>query len=74
MKKAIILGAGPGGLACAAMLKAKGVSVRILEKEATVCPVWRRHYDRLHLHTDKSNSSLPGLPMPAGYPKYPSRL
>ena len=74
MKKAVILGAGPGGLACAAMLKSRGVSVQILEKETTLCPVWRRHYDRLHLHTDKSHSSLPGLPMPANFPKYPSRL
>lgn len=73
-KTAIVLGAGPAGLACAAMLKSRGVSVTILEKEATLCPVWRNHYDRLHLHTDKSHSSLPGYPMPADFPKYPSRL
>ncbi|QRP62734.1 hypothetical protein I6J77_11370 [Rhodanobacter sp. FDAARGOS 1247] len=44
-----------------------------LEKAATVASVWRGHYDRLHLHTDRGHSSLPGMPMPRGYPRYPSR-
>ena len=35
--------------------------------------VWRRHYDRLHLHTDRARSALPGLPMPKAYGRYPSR-
>jgi cation diffusion facilitator CzcD-associated flavoprotein CzcO len=34
---------------------------------------WRGHYDRLHLHTHRRHSGLPGLPMPASYPPYPSR-
>ena len=34
---------------------------------------WRRHYDRLHLHTPKRFSALPGLAMPGGWPRYPAR-
>jgi len=70
---AIVVGAGPAGLACAASMKQLGLGVTILEKTATVGPVWRRHYDRLHLHTDRGHSALPGLPMPRSYPRYPSR-
>jgi cation diffusion facilitator CzcD-associated flavoprotein CzcO len=69
----LVIGAGPAGLACAAMLGRQGLEVTILEKAATVGSVWRRHYDRLHLHTDRSHSGLPGLPMPRNYPRYPSR-
>ncbi len=68
-----IVGAGPAGLACAASIRALGLRVTVLEKSDAVGAVWRRHYDRLHLHTDKGNSGLPGLPMPHSYPRYPSR-
>ncbi len=70
---AIIIGAGPAGLATAAMLKAGGLSVTMLEKSDAVGAVWRRHYDRLHLHTDRARSSLPGLSMPEAFGRYPSR-
>lgn len=69
----IVVGAGPAGLACVAQLRRLGVEALVLEKERDVGSSWRRHYDRLHLHTPKARSSLPGLPMPASYPKYPSR-
>ena len=61
---AIIIGAGPAGLATAAALKARGLDAAILEKSDAVGAVWRRHYDRLHLHTDRARSGLPGLPIP----------
>ena len=32
-----------------------------------------QHYDQLHLHTHKRQSGLPGLPMPARFPKYAAR-
>ncbi len=70
---AVIIGAGPAGLAAGACLKAQGLDVVILEKSDAVAPVWRRHYDRLHLHTDRGHSALPGLPMPSSYGRYPSR-
>lgn len=70
---AIVVGAGPAGLACAAQLRARGLATCVLEKAGTVGAVWRGHYDRLHLHTDRGHSALPGLPMPRSYPRYPSR-
>jgi cation diffusion facilitator CzcD-associated flavoprotein CzcO len=70
---AVIIGAGPAGLATAAALSARGLSASILEKSDRVGPVWRRHYDRLHLHTDRARSGLPGLPIPKAYGRYPSR-
>jgi cation diffusion facilitator CzcD-associated flavoprotein CzcO len=70
---AIIVGAGPAGLACAVTMQAAGLGVTVLEKADSVGPVWRRHYDRLHLHTDRKRSGLPGMAMPRSYPLYPSR-
>jgi cation diffusion facilitator CzcD-associated flavoprotein CzcO len=70
---AIVIGAGPAGLATAAALRARGLNATILEKSDAVGAVWRRHYDRLHLHTDRARSGLPGLPIPKAYGRYPSR-
>jgi len=70
---AIVIGAGPAGLAAAQQLKAQGLRALIFDKAAAVGAVWRRHYDRLHLHTPRRQSELPGLPMPAAYGRYPSR-
>ena len=70
---AIIMGAGPAGLACAMTMRGAGLRVAVLEKADSVGSVWRRHYDRLHLHTDREHSGLPGMAMPRTYPLYPSR-
>jgi hypothetical protein len=70
---AIVIGAGPAGLATAAALRARGLNAAILEKSDAVGAVWRRHYDRLYLHTDRAHSGLPGLPIPKAYGRYPSR-
>jgi cation diffusion facilitator CzcD-associated flavoprotein CzcO len=70
---AIVIGAGPAGLAVAAALKTRGLDAAILEKADAVGPVWRRHYDRLHLHTDRARSALPGLKIPEACGRYPSR-
>jgi hypothetical protein len=56
----VVIGAGPGGLAAAAMLKRRGIPVVVLERDA-IGGSWRRHYDRLHLHTVRWMSHLPGL-------------
>ena len=69
----LIVGAGPAGLACAAELGDRGIASVVLEQAGHVAAAWRKYYDRLHLHTDKGHSGLPGLPMPKDYPKYPSR-
>jgi cation diffusion facilitator CzcD-associated flavoprotein CzcO len=70
--KAVIIGAGPAGLATAACLKAAGVAVEILDRAQQVGSSWRRHYDCLHLHTARSRSGLPGLKFPARVGRYPS--
>ena len=71
---ALVIGAGPAGLAAAACLRERGLDPVILEKADAVGAVWRRHYDRLRLHTDRRHSALPGLAMPKTYGRYPSRL
>lgn len=70
---AIVVGAGPAGIACAACLAQSGAGAIILDKADDVGAVWRRHYDRLHLHTDRAHSSLPGLDMPKSFARYPPR-
>ena len=69
----IIIGAGPAGLACAAALKQRARPSLILEKADDVGSSWRAHYDRLHLHTHRKHSGLPGLAMSPAYDKYPAR-
>ncbi len=69
----VVVGAGPAGLAVGASLRKAGLSFIILEKEHQVASSWRRHYERLHLHTVKQFSSLPYLPFPKSYPRYVPR-
>ncbi|MFG2721100.1 flavin-containing monooxygenase [Streptomyces sp. NPDC048416] len=68
-----VIGAGPGGLAVAASLRARGVRAVVLEKSDNVAASWRRHYDRLHLHTTRRLSSLPGLKIPRRFGRWVSR-
>lgn len=69
----VVIGAGPAGLATATCLARHGVSHVLLEREETVGSAWRRHYDRLHLHTNNRVSHLPYLRFPRGVPRWPSR-
>lgn len=69
----LIIGASASGLATAAALTAARRPFEVLEATDVVGTAWRHHYDRLHLHTPKSASSLPGLAMPSTWPRYPSR-
>lgn len=57
---AVVIGAGPGGLAAAAMLGEAGAETLVLERDE-VASSWRGHYDRLHLHTWRLLSCMPGL-------------
>jgi NADPH-dependent 2,4-dienoyl-CoA reductase/sulfur reductase-like enzyme len=68
-----IIGAGPAGLAVAACLRRRGVTALLLEASPQVGAAWRHHYDRLHLHTHKGGSALPGLAFPSDVPRYPAR-
>ncbi|POX46978.1 monooxygenase [Streptomyces sp. Ru71] len=68
-----VVGGGPGGLAVAYALRARGVRAVVLERADRVGTSWRRHYDRLHLHTTRRLSALPGLPMPRRFGRWVAR-
>jgi len=72
-KDAIVIGAGPAGLAAAAELQKVGYAVIVIDKADSVGSSWSHHYDRLHLHTARTMSSLPGKPMPKKYGRWVAR-
>jgi putative flavoprotein involved in K+ transport len=71
---ALVIGAGPAGLAAAAELRRHGFDdVLVLERSAEVGSSWAGHYDRLHLHTTRSLSSLPGRRIPRRFGRWVAR-
>lgn len=70
---AVVLGAGPGGLAAAAELRRHGVDAVVVDGADAVGASWRGHYDRLHLHTVRWLSGLPGLSMHRRYGPWVAR-
>lgn len=70
---AVVAGAGPAGLATAAMLKRAGLSTTILERSDAVGSSWRARYDGLRLNTIRWSSSLPGYRMERKYGRWPTR-
>ncbi|MDT0464268.1 flavin-containing monooxygenase [Streptomyces gibsoniae] len=68
-----VIGGGPGGLAAACALRARGVRAVVLERSDRVGASWRHHYDRLRLHTTRRLSALPGLPIPRSFGRWVSR-
>lgn len=69
----LIIGAGPSGLAVAGRLRQAGRGFEMIEMSDRVADSWHNHYDRLHLHTVKQLSHLPGVPFPHEYPTYVPR-
>jgi putative flavoprotein involved in K+ transport len=69
----LIIGGGPAGLATGAVLRRAGVPAVILEKSDDVGASWRRHYDRLHLHTVRWLSHLPGFRFSREHGRWVSR-
>ncbi|MFE1858769.1 flavin-containing monooxygenase [Streptomyces anandii] len=68
-----VIGGGPGGLAAAYALRARGIRAVVLERSDRVGASWRGHYDRLRLHTTRRLSALPGLPMPRRFGRWVAR-
>ena len=69
----MVVGAGPAGLAAAAMLGRAGVNTIVFEQRGAVAARWREHYDRLHLHTVRWLSGLPGMAIPRSAGRWVSR-
>ncbi|GHH68915.1 monooxygenase [Streptomyces sulfonofaciens] len=68
-----VIGGGPGGLAAAHALRARGIRAVVLERSPGVGAAWRGHYDRLRLHTTRRMSALPGLPIPRAHGRWVAR-
>lgn len=66
----IIIGSGAAGLSTAGALKHRGIDALLLDKDTTIGGTWERRYDRLHLHTIRSLSSLAHYPIPDHLPQY----
>ncbi len=69
---ALVIGAGPAGLAVGACLRSDDIPFLMLEAGERLGESWHTRYDRLHLHTVKRYSALPFMPFPDSYPRYPS--
>jgi putative flavoprotein involved in K+ transport len=57
----LIVGAGPAGLATAAMLRRQGLPATVLERGEGVGAPWRERYEGLRLNTLRWLSSQPGM-------------
>jgi putative flavoprotein involved in K+ transport len=68
-----VIGGGPGGLAAAAELRRRGMHPVVLERGEQVGTSWRAGYDRLHLHTVRGLSGLPGFGIPRAAGRWASR-
>ncbi|KAI9805069.1 MAG: hypothetical protein M1825_000903 [Sarcosagium campestre] len=66
----VIIGAGQGGLACAARLKALGVESLIVDRNERIGDNWRNRYHQLVLHDPVWYDHLPYLPFPKTWPVF----
>jgi hypothetical protein len=71
--EAIVIGAGPAGLATSRELSRRKVRHVVLERGTAPGHTWRNLYDSLVLHTGKHMSSLPGRRFPSSTPLFPTR-
>jgi thioredoxin reductase len=71
--KAVVIGAGPAGLATSRELTVRGVEHVVLERGDSVAYSWANSYDSLTLHTGKHMSALPGMRLPRSAPLFVPR-
>jgi putative flavoprotein involved in K+ transport len=67
-----VIGGGPAGLAAAGALRHYGIGSIVVERDS-IGASWRKHYDRLHLHTVRWLSHLPGYKLPRRYGNWVAR-
>jgi putative flavoprotein involved in K+ transport len=72
-RRVYVVGGGPGGLAAGAELRRRGLQPVILERGDQVGTSWRAGYDRLHLHTVRGLSGLPGFGIPRAAGRWAAR-
>jgi putative flavoprotein involved in K+ transport len=70
---AIVVGAGPAGLAAAAELGRRRIPAAVLERGDAVGASWYARYDRLRLNSSRWFSQLPGARYARGVGAFPSR-
>ena len=70
--QALVIGAGPAGLATSRELQRRSIDHVVLER-GNVAESWSRLYDSLTLHTGKHMSHLPGMRFRRGTPLFLSR-
>jgi cation diffusion facilitator CzcD-associated flavoprotein CzcO len=70
---AVVIGAGPAGLAAALALKDRGVRPLIVDRADRIASSWHQRYEGLRLNTWRRNSQLPDRPFPKGIPAFPTR-
>lgn len=69
----VIVGGGASGLAAGGALAQRGIQAVVLDRDDQIGGSWARRYERLHLHTVRRFSSLPGLEIPRDYGRYVSK-
>lgn len=72
-ERAVVVGAGPAGLAVAGALAQRGVVPLVLDSAENVASSWRGRYDRLRLNTPRWLAGLPGARLPRFVGRWPSR-
>lgn len=72
-RDAIVIGAGPAGLAAAAMLRRAGARPLVVDRGERIGSTWRGYYDRLELQSPRWLTSLPGYHFRRAAGRWPSR-
>jgi cation diffusion facilitator CzcD-associated flavoprotein CzcO len=70
---AIVIGAGPAGLAAALALKDRGVHSLVVDRGDRIASSWHQRYEGLRLNTWRRYSQLPDRPFRTGTPTFPTR-
>ena len=70
--EALVIGAGPAGIACAQALEEAGIDYRVIDRETVIGSTWDRLYPSLKLNTSRFYSHMPGKKFPLRYGIYAS--